>query len=272
MKSNETCRQAGLLRWFDFDIRYAATSDKGRVRKGNEDSFLIMEEEAFFGVADGAGGHENGARASGLTVESIAKYLRREIPVSNDTVPIESSENLHLTTEAIHYANTMVNHEKQGSQMASTIVGCQLHRQRLLLEHVGDSRCYLQRHGELSLLTEDHSFVNDLFRDGKITKEEMSTHKYRNVITRAIGVADKVNVDSRWVDFEDGDFFLLCSDGLTGFVDDARIQEIISQNSDIENTVERLVDQANQAGGRDNITALLLSFQHHSTLEETVLL
>jgi len=260
LETNETVETFGSIDWFDCTVHYAAISDRGRVRKANEDSFLILEDEVYFAVADGAGGHENGARASFLTVREIETYLRKPIDVSEDTVPLDTVSDISLTTRAIQSANRTVFKENNGGQMASTIVGCQLHQGKLLLEHVGDSRCYLYRHQHLKQLTEDHSFVNDLFKSGKIDRNEMKTHKYRNVITRAIGVSEEVSVDSQWVNCMENDIFLFCSDGLTGFVSDERIAADLSTSLPLHVIAENLVAQANQAGGRDNITVILLKF------------
>ncbi len=260
METNDTVEKTGSINWFDYTVHYAAISDRGRVRKANEDAFLILEEEVYFGVADGAGGHENGARASFLTVQGIETYLKKTIDGSDDTVPIDTVDALSLTAQAIHSANHKVFRESNGGNMASTIVGCQLHQDKLLLEHVGDSRCYLYRNKQLKQLTEDHSFVNDLFRSGKIDREDMKTHKFRNVITRAIGVSKEVVVDSQWVDCMGEDIFLLCSDGLTGFVSDEYIAAALSVSQPLHIIAKKLVAQANQAGGRDNITVILLKF------------
>ena len=260
MKTSDTVETIGSFDWFDSTIHYAAISDRGRVRKVNEDSFLVLEEEAYFAVADGAGGHENGARASFLTASEIETYLKKPTGVSDDTVPLDTVKELALTTRAIHSANRTIFKENDGGKMASTIVGCQLNHEKLLLEHVGDSRCYLYRNKQLKQLTEDHSFVNDLFRSGKIDREDMKTHKFRNVITRAIGVSNEVVVDSQWVDFLREDIFLLCSDGLTGFVSDEHIATALSGSQPLHIIAKKLVAQANQAGGRDNITVILFKF------------
>ncbi len=258
METLDVTEKSGMIDWFEYTIHYAAISDRGRVRKVNEDSFLVLEEEMYFAVADGAGGHENGARASFLTVREIEAWLKKKpIDSSEDTVPLDTIEDLSLTTQAIYSANRTVFNENNGGNMASTLVGCQLYRDKLLLEHVGDSRCYLYRNKELKQLTEDHSFVNDLFRSGKIDREAMKTHKYRNVITRAIGIAGEVAVESQWVDFKGEDTFLFCSDGLTGFVSDETIAENLSSSLSLHVIAENLVGLANEAGGRDNITVIL---------------
>jgi serine/threonine protein phosphatase PrpC len=256
-------RQSGNFHWFTYQIKYAGLSDKGLMRHSNQDAFLIIQSEAFFAIADGAGGHENGARASQLTLEGVGKYLRKEIDISGDTTrPIDAGDDKDVVKNAISYANRLVYKISGNGNMASTIVSCQLHRNQLLLEHVGDSRCYLFRCGTLQQLTEDHSLVNDLFQKGKISRDEMTTHKHRNVITRAIGVTPDVQIDSKWIDFQDGDIFLLCSDGLSSYVSKEQITQSLENGGDLIKMAETLVAQANQKGGQDNITVVLFSFSH----------
>lgn len=259
--NNDSRKKIGQFNWFDYSVDYAVISDKGQVRKVNEDSFIVLENEGYFGIADGAGGHENGARASMLTVTGIEKYLKKSTDPVDDTVPLDTSDDFRFGDTAISYVNNIVFRESSGRHMASTIVACQLFREKLLVEHVGDSRCYLYRNKNLSLLTEDHSVVNDLYRDGKISLEEIKTHKYRNVITRAIGVAENVEVESKWVGYQNEDLFLLCSDGLSSFVDDETMAHFLAANQSVKSIADNLVNLANKAGGRDNITVMILKIE-----------
>lgn len=256
--TKDSRKKKGQINWFGYSIDYAVTSDKGKVRKVNEDSFIVLKDEGYFGIADGAGGHENGARASRLTVTGIEKYLKKSTDSVDETVPLDSPDEFRFGDTAISYVNNLVYRESAGRHMASTIVACQLFRGKLLVEHVGDSRCYLFRNKKLSLLTEDHSVVNELYRDGKISLEERKTHKYRNVITRAIGVAEKVEVDSTWVEFQNEDLFLLCSDGLSSYVDDETIKQSLATKQSVNSIADNLVNLANNAGGRDNITVMIV--------------
>lgn len=260
MFNGDKVEVVGDFRWFDHLVEYAAVSDKGKVRRGNEDSFLIIDSEAFFCVADGAGGHENGAKASQLTVQGMEKYLTKSIDINDATVPLYKMDGMHLTTEAITYVNQVVFRESQGKMMASTIVACQLYQQKLLLEYVGDSRCYLLRKKQLKQLTEDHSVVNDLFRNGKITREEMKNHKYRNVITRAIGSEENVAIDSDWIEYQTDDTFLLCSDGLSSYISENEISASIEKYDTPLKVAEDLILSANNAGGGDNITVIVITF------------
>lgn len=263
--NNSRRKKSGQFNWFDYSVVYSVISDKGQVRKVNEDSFIVLEEEGYFAIADGAGGHKNGARASMLTVTGIEKYLKKSTDSVDETLPLNNQEDFRFGDTAISYVNNIIFQENNGGHMASTIVGCQLFREKLLIEHVGDSRCYLFRNKKLSLLTEDHSVVNELYRNGKIRKEELKSHKFRNVITRAIGVTEKVEVDSRWENYHLGDVFMLCSDGLSNFVDEKEMIRALDEGKSVDSITEKLVSHANQSGGRDNITVMILKINKVTT-------
>jgi len=158
------------------------------------------------------------------------------------------------------FANSMVHQEAAGKTMGATLVGLYF-ADLVKIVHVGDSRVYRMRQGVLEQLTEDHSFVNELYIRGKITKEEMRSHPRRNVITKAIGTDATVSPTIQNIEVAFGDLFLLCSDGLTGMLDDAAITSVISSGNGLTGIGESLVTQANNAGGKDNITVILVSVQ-----------
>jgi protein phosphatase len=221
---------------------HAAVSDVGRERRGNEDSFL--ESPPLFVVADGMGGAQGGEVASGMAVEILADAA--------------SASDL---TGAIEQANQRIHSRAREdgalAGMGTTVTAAWVDDATLTLAHVGDSRAYRLRDGSLEQLTEDHSLVGGLVRMGKITAAEAENHPQRSVILRAVGVEPAVEVDVTKHEVEDGDVYLLCSDGLSGMVRDEVIAETLAIDASLDAAAEMLVDLANASGGRDNITAVL---------------
>ena len=227
-------------------------SDVGRVRSGNEDALLIGR--TVFAVADGMGGHRGGEVASAAALDPLRALDGRSFP---------SADAAMLTlTEAVAAANTTVaqrsHEESELAGMGTTLTGVLVVGRDALLVHVGDSRAYLLRDGRLRQLTEDHTLVQALIDQGRITREDVATHPHRSVITRAIGVAGDVEIDSQRLTLHDGDRLLLCSDGLSGVVDDDTIATVLRQHGS-EGIAERLIELANTAGGPDNITVLVIT-------------
>jgi protein phosphatase len=226
-------------------LSVGAASDIGQVREGNEDSFLLMDP--LFAVADGMGGHRGGEVASELalgTIESL--FTAREGSL----------------VEQVEQANRMVFERSQTdrnvSGMGTTLTAALVEGARVRLAHVGDSRAYLFRDGRLHLLTEDHTLVHRMVAEGEITEAQAETHPHRSILTRALGVDAAVQVDEQVVDVRPGDRVLLCTDGLTGMLHDGQIESVLETTPDPQEAVERLVREANRAGGVDNITAVLL--------------
>ena len=251
-------------------LRYAAVTDKGLVRKTNEDNYLVLSDVPVFCVADGAGGHADGAIAGQLTLQSIKHIFRFEdeniagetTPLADDTmpVPIFSPEKSEILLEAaIKYANRVVFARNNNRKTASTVVACHFEEKQIHIAHVGDSRLYVFRKGEMQLLTEDHSLVNMLYKQGDITREECRTHPKRNVIIRAIGMEEEVAVTVTSLDYQSSDYYLLCSDGLTSMMDDKEIFDIFkSYMHSMTECCRALVEGANNNGGRDNTTVILI--------------
>jgi protein phosphatase len=251
-------------------LQYAAATNQGLVRKHNEDNLLVLANLPVFCVADGAGGHSDGGLASQLTLQKVKFFFSPHAPLNaDDTVPLpeetmslpsyQGSATETLIESAIIYANTVVHNEAQGQQMASTIVACHFEETKLHIAHVGDSRVYLFQDNELQQLTEDHSLVNMLYKQGEITKDEMRTHPKRNVITRAVGIEANVEVSVSSTGYQAGGCYLLCSDGLTSMVMDTEICNIMEQDKDsLTNTCNALIEKANSYGGKDNITVILI--------------
>ena len=230
-----------------------SASDVGRVREGNEDSFYAGS--TVFAVADGMGGHQAGEVASRTALEPIAELDGQMFASQQD-----ADESL---VEAITEANAAVVAEGDADPelagMGTTLTAAILRDGRVHLAHVGDSRAYLLRDGEsITQLTTDHTLVEQLVRDGRLSRDEAANHPQRSVVTRAIGVERQVQVDSLPpIVLQPGDQILLCSDGLTGPVDDAEIARLL-ERSDGDAAVQALIDAANDAGGPDNITVVLL--------------
>jgi PPM family protein phosphatase len=221
---------------------YAALTDVGREREGNEDSLLLRPP--LFAVADGMGGAQAGEVASGMAVETLAGA--RE---PGDLAPVVEEANARIHRRA---------KEDSGLEgMGTTVTAAFVAGGTLTIAHVGDSRAYRLRGGELEQLTEDHSLVGNLVRMGSITPAEAEDHPQRSVILRAVGVDARVEVDVDEHDVADGDVYLLCSDGLSGMVRDEVIAETLGLGASLEDTAEMLIQLANASGGRDNITAVL---------------
>ena len=227
----------------------AAKTDVGRVRQGNEDSYLV--QEPLFAVADGMGGHLGGEIASATTVETITRAAQDEAP--HDTAGLAAM---------VRQANSAVWEKAQGDPelrgMGTTCTLVLLEDGELHIAHVGDSRAYLLRGSELTQVTEDHTLVNRMVKEGRLKPEEADRHPQRSIITRALGVDAEVEVDELTLGVEEGDRFLLCSDGLTSMIDFATLEGTLRDEHSTQDAVDRLIDLANEAGGEDNITVVLV--------------
>ncbi|MBS3939599.1 MAG: Stp1/IreP family PP2C-type Ser/Thr phosphatase [Actinobacteria bacterium] len=233
-------------------LRATGGTDVGRVRTGNEDSYLIAE--SVFAVADGMGGHLAGEIASAKALEPVEALDGR---VFGD--PQDADEALRAAViEANDVVSQMADDEPAYRGMGTTLTAAMLEGPRLHLAHVGDSRAYLLRNGRFEQLTDDHTLVQHLIDEGQITREEAATHPQRSIITRAIGVSHDVEVDSMTIEIEPDDQVLLCSDGLTGVLDDDHIAQELASGDDTQQVITRLIEAANQRGGPDNITLVIL--------------
>ncbi len=255
---------------------YASLSHTGRVRKGNEDACAVSETDGAFIVCDGMGGAAAGEIASRLAVDTFLAHLTPP-SLDSEKTPRRATPDIRLDA-AIHAANQAVyQHSRKSPElrgMGTTLVALllELHESNrtpqppsLTLAHVGDSRCYLFRAGALTLLTHDHSLVEEQVRAGQITAFEALHHPMRNIITRAIGSAPTVEPDIRHLDPQPGDLFLLASDGLTRELSDVHLAAILQRahrnpdrTLDLNSLCRTLIDEANDAGGGDNVTVLLL--------------
>jgi serine/threonine protein phosphatase PrpC len=224
----------------------AHLSDTGRQRTANEDSFFAGAP--VFAVADGMGGAQAGEVASRIAAESFAPAQRGES--SPEAFLREIAENAN---RRIH---DLAAEDEAHSGMGTTFTAALLEGDDVSFAHVGDSRAYLFRDGELRLLTSDHSLVEELRRQGKLTSEQAEDHPQRSIITRALGPEREVEVDTMTYRAKPGDVYLLCSDGLTTMVKEDEIGEVLSRSGGLEAAARELVGRANHAGGRDNITVV----------------
>ena len=241
---------------------YTSVSDVGRMRQNNEDAIIIHAEQGVVVLADGMGGYNAGEVASALATELVASEMVRWLAESCGDIASEDIANamrasvLGANNAIFEAAHTRV--ECLG--MGTTLVMAICHDQRVHVGHVGDSRAYLWRGGALKRLTRDHSLLQERMDAGLMTPEEAEQSCFRAFVTRALGVEDWVQVDISEFDARADDIILLCSDGLTDMVDDARLASVLSQRPEIDEAARALVDEANINGGRDNISIALIQF------------
>jgi len=233
-------------------LRGGSATDVGRVREINEDRYLQRDDLGLFAVADGVGGHQAGEIASQTSVETIeAKFVE---PTTEGLVSAVEQAN-----DAVwHLAQSAAEKRGMGTTLTAVALVNEAGEEHLAVANVGDSRVYLFQQGELSQLTEDHSLVEELVREGQITREEARVHPQRSIITRALGMDPKVTVDHLLLIPYEGDRLLLCSDGLTNEVTDEQIGSILRRIGDPQEAAQELVRQARANGGNDNITVVVV--------------
>lgn len=228
-------------------MKAAGRTDRGKVRKLNEDTFGY--NDCLFVVADGMGGHQAGEVASAIAVETILKAnltgdikaaLKKTLALANQTIFTQAEKNTELTG------------------MGTTVAVLYLENDLAYVTNIGDSRVYYLSNNKLNQLTSDHSLVNELVKNGEITVEEAKSHPQRNILTQALGSNDTLDPEIIKLKINKGDKFLLCSDGLTSSVSETLIKELISQKIDLEIIVDQLINSANEFGGADNITVVLV--------------
>ena len=248
-------------------ISWAARTDAGYRRSQNEDSYGADTERGLFVVADGMGGHAGGEIASELAVEEIQSVITATASLGpDDTWPSAFDRAVGIDGNRLRAgfdaANRRIAREVEGSDalrgMATTAVAVLVTDGKAALAHVGDSRAYLLRAGQLSRLTHDHSWVEEQMRAGMMTEAAAREHPWRNIVTRALSGARDLDVEVTELEFQSGDRLLLCSDGLSTVLKDSEIGEVMSAAQDLQAGCDELVRRANAAGGPDNITALLL--------------
>jgi PPM family protein phosphatase len=229
-------------------VRVGASTDVGRARERNEDSYLA--QPPLYAVADGMGGHRAGNVASSLAVQVMSRI---------------ASGGWQMLAEQVRQANHAILERARGDRslqgMGTTMTATYLDGNEVHLAQVGDSRAYLLRDGELRPITTDHTLVHEMVERGQITAAEAEHHPQRSILTRALGVEEPVDVDEFTVEAREGDRILLCSDGLHSMVSDEDIERVLLDVPDPQQAADRLVEMANQAGGMDNITVIVMEFE-----------
>jgi protein phosphatase len=250
-------------------LKHAGRTDVGRKREHNEDAFHVNEKQGLFTIADGMGGHAAGEVASRIAVDVINEFVELSGNDSDITWPFEYDEGVSLEENRIFTAIKLANmkifevirERKELEGMGTTLVIMLVQSNKAYIGHVGDSRAYLVRKGEISQITSDHSWVNEQMKLGVLTRAEAANHPFRNVVTRALGGRDIIKADVTCQQLEPGDTILLCSDGLNSMLDDDRIRDAVLSSTELDASCGALIDAANAAGGDDNITVILARYE-----------
>lgn len=241
-------------------MKIYAKTDIGMVRKMNQDAYYISEENDKYKLcilADGMGGYTGGEIASSLACISSAKYIKENF---NEQETNTKEEIMEIIKKAMEYANDIVysksKEKAELEQMGTTLEICLIYNNRAYIGHIGDSRIYRLRQNIIRKLTVDHSYVQKLVKDGKITKEEAIHHPKKNMLMKALGCEEKIEPDIMVKGFNPKDIILICSDGLTNMISEQEIYNIVEK--DTENATEVLAQKAKELGGYDNITIIII--------------
>lgn len=249
-------------------LEHIFLTDRGKVRQHNEDSVGVFENETgiLAIVADGMGGHLAGDVASQMTISTF-KELWEQAPTINGPSDAEAwlTEKVKEVNKTV-YEHSLTNSECQG--MGTTIVGVLVTPNFATIGHIGDSRCYLLNNSGFKQVTQDHSLVNELVRSGQISKEDAEHHPRKNVLLRALGTEQTVDLDVRTIELEENDVLLLCSDGLSNKISDETLERELLHSKDLSHTADHLVQMANDNGGEDNISIIMLKKSTNKLGEE----
>jgi protein phosphatase len=244
-------------------------SDVGRRRKLNEDNFLVAPEPALYAVCDGMGGHNAGEVASQMAIETLASFIERSHKEKEITWPYGLDVNLsydgNRIKTAIKLANKKVfraaDNREEYTGMGTTVVAAIVSGDVMTVGSAGDSRCYLMRAGALTQVTKDDSWVSAALGEGILNSDEIERHPLRNVITKAVGAKESIELDVVEQKLKADDVALICSDGLHAMIGDEEIQRLLHPMApSLEDAAARLIDAANEAGGKDNVTVVLLRY------------
>ena len=246
----------------------AGQTEVGCVRKHNEDNFLIEPELGLFVVADGLGGHAAGEVASQIVVEKIGQFITHTVE-RDRTWPVEYEVDLPYDGNRLKAALLLadqgiindIRSNPERESMGSTVVACLVAGDKVTLVHVGDSRAYVLNASGIRQVTRDHSWVAEQVASGILTPEEARRHPFRNVITQALGNGGELDVAVQELQLHESDRILLCSDGLSGMIQDKEIWEIVQHSLDVEEATTRLIAKALDNGGEDNITVVLVGLE-----------
>ena len=255
----------------EMKLECVGMTDVGSARDHNEDDFyLSRDDEALCIVADGMGGHRSGEVASAMAIKSMVEYYRETMPeeglngkemgaVEDDGTEVDLDK--RRLVQAIQSANSAVFEAASSNEvyrgMGTTIVSGYFTHRGVYLGHIGDSRAYRYRDGRLEQRTDDHSLANEYVEMGILSADDVEFFPYKNVITRACGLSEEVEVAAHFEEVQDEDIFLFCSDGLTDMVSNGRVAELIEEYDDLEELCRMLVQEANENGGEDNVTVVL---------------
>lgn len=241
-------------------MRVFTKTDIGKTRSMNQDSFLVSENNDnglnLYLLADGMGGYKGGEIASKVAITAVNKYITQKF----DEISKNKESILELIEESIDFANSAIYEESEQDEelqdMGTTLEVVLIYNNRIYIGHIGDSRIYRVRKNKMKKITTDHSYVEKLIQDGEITREESYTHPKKNLLIKALGTDKEVDPDLIYAPLERGDVLIMCSDGLTNMIREDKILEIIKENK--EDCTTDLVDEANNEGGLDNITVVVI--------------
>jgi PPM family protein phosphatase len=242
-------------------VKAVFRTDKGRIRSNNEDNggtFVNKDGHYLAIVADGMGGHLAGEVASGMTITLLKELWEKTEGMKTAEEAEKWLKDSILQVNKSLFEHSLLNQECEG--MGTTIEAVIATEDFTSIAHVGDSRCYILNDVGFKQLTDDHTLVNELVRTGQITKEDAEHHPRKNVILRALGTEQDVKIDTKTIIFEEGDYLLLCSDGLSNKVSDEEMVNALQSEVSLEEKAAALIDLANQYGGEDNITLIILEF------------
>ena len=246
-------------------LRFWPVTDVGRVRDHNEDNFLVAKKLQLFVVCDGMGGHAAGEVASSIAARTVSEVIsaQREMLTAFEqgVGGANRTDLLKVMEQAVQQSCNAVYQEGQRDEtkrgMGTTLDALLIVGERGFIGHVGDSRVYLYRQGSVHQLTEDHSLINELLRRGRLSRDQIESLQHKNAVTRAVGVYESVEVDTIDFDVLRGDRFLLCSDGLHGYFEQAELAKLFAETPEDE-LAQKLIDLSNERGGKDNITAIVV--------------
>ena len=242
-------------------VKFAVRSHSGMVREINEDSYNIIAAfpgiPATYIIADGMGGHNSGEVASKIAVDFASNYIMQNPRAfSGEEGTVETLRDMMKKANADIYAKSSEHGANFG--MGTTMITVVVCGKKLCIGHVGDSRVYIIRDGRIQQITTDHSYIEELIKKGTLTREEAGSHPQKNVITRALGCSEDVEIDTHVLDIHPADCFVLCTDGLTNMLEEDEIRGVVEGSLNPEAACEELIRKANEKGGEDNITVIVI--------------
>jgi protein phosphatase len=257
-----------VIKLMPYKVKTYGISDIGQVRQNNEDFWAKLSDINFFALADGMGGHRAGEVAAQEAVKALCDHFQQTLQIAGPHLSIEEAHG--LIQLAVEHANTVVydlNQENSDLRgMGTTLCCIYCHANGLVYAHVGDSRIYRYSNGMLQQMTKDHSLLCELVDMGKINANQANDFLYKNIITKAVGTESQVEPSVHVCDADDGDVFMMCSDGLSDMLSTKEIESILKTHQDIETASKVLIDEANKKGGHDNVTVVILKVNYEKDL------